>query len=178
MGVCSLNEKDTGGRLAHKRAEGEVAAARHVVTTGGAAKRTKQVSNCQRIYPPLTRKSLRNPRRSRGGGAGAPGDPSLAGRSRRALLSWVKSNPNARIVDGCATELRLHAAEPRDRRGWQHTLWPAVDHRRLQTPAHDPRRHSRRARQGRHARDVRLLRLKLDAERAEYAVRRKTGLTS
>jgi hypothetical protein len=39
------------------------------------------------------------------------------------LLSWVKSNPNARIVDGCATELRLHAGEPRDRRGWQHTLW-------------------------------------------------------
>ena len=55
MGVCSLNEKDTGGRLVHKRPEGEVAAARHVVTTGGAAKRTKQVINCQRIYPPLTR---------------------------------------------------------------------------------------------------------------------------
>ena len=28
---------------------------RQVVTTGGAAKQTKQVINCQRIYPPLTR---------------------------------------------------------------------------------------------------------------------------
>jgi NADH:quinone reductase (non-electrogenic) len=29
---------------------------RHVVTTGEAAKKTKQIINCQRIYPPLTRK--------------------------------------------------------------------------------------------------------------------------
>ena len=28
------------------------------------------------------------------------------------MLSWVKSKPNGRIVEGCTTELRLHAAEP------------------------------------------------------------------
>jgi NADH dehydrogenase len=28
---------------------------RHVVTTGEAAKKTKRIINCQRIYPPLTR---------------------------------------------------------------------------------------------------------------------------
>ena len=140
MGVCSLGEKDTGGRLVHKRPEGEV------VEPEMSSRPAERRSGRSRSLLPadlsaVDQESSRNPRRSRGGGAGAPGDPSLAGRSRRALLSWVKSKPNGRIVDGCATELRLHAAEPRDRRGWQHTLWPALDHRRLQTPAHDPRRH-------------------------------------
>ena len=57
---------------------------RHVVTKGETAKKTKQVINGQRIYPPLTRNRMLDPRRRGAGGSEAPGSLSLTrGGSRR-----------------------------------------------------------------------------------------------
>ena len=67
---------------------------RHVVTKGETAKKTKQVINCQRIYPPLTRNRSRSRRRRAGGSATARDYPFSRCKSLGAFLSGVSKKSN------------------------------------------------------------------------------------